>query len=138
MIYLFTDFLDGYIARKYNLTSKLGRLLDHTIDKVALIILGWALVKYKRLPEWIFYVLIIREIVVLMGSLFLIRYHKIVPGSNIFGKIGIFIISIGMLGYVAECLPVLRKFILLAGVILYITATITYFIKYLKITYVRY
>lgn len=29
----FTDFLDGYFARKYHLTSKLGGALDHIADK---------------------------------------------------------------------------------------------------------
>lgn len=33
MLLSFTDFLDGYLARKYHLTSKLGGSLDHIADK---------------------------------------------------------------------------------------------------------
>mgnify|MGYP005746297437 CR=1 FL=1 len=31
---IFTDFLDGYIARKFNAVSGLGKSLDATVDKV--------------------------------------------------------------------------------------------------------
>ena len=39
LIAIFTDFLDGYIARKYNVVSGLGKVLDATIDKVFFFIL---------------------------------------------------------------------------------------------------
>lgn len=34
VIAAFTDFLDGYIARKYNMTTDLGKLLDPIADKI--------------------------------------------------------------------------------------------------------
>ena len=34
MIACFTDFLDGHIARKYNLVTDLGKLLDPIADKM--------------------------------------------------------------------------------------------------------
>ncbi len=33
LAFSFTDFLDGYFARKYHMTSKLGGALDHIADK---------------------------------------------------------------------------------------------------------
>jgi len=39
----FTDYLDGYLARKYNATSQLGEILDPIADKILIIFLLFAL-----------------------------------------------------------------------------------------------
>lgn len=44
-----TDMLDGYIARKFNLTSRLGGLFDSYADKVIIIIMMFLLVVLHRL-----------------------------------------------------------------------------------------
>jgi len=56
-----TDFLDGYLARKYGLGSKLGKLLDPLADKLLInSVLIW-LVALGRVPAWLAVVLIGRE-----------------------------------------------------------------------------
>jgi CDP-diacylglycerol--glycerol-3-phosphate 3-phosphatidyltransferase len=49
-----TDYLDGFLARRYNLTTNLGKLLDPLADKL--------LVELHRLPGWMALVVISREI----------------------------------------------------------------------------
>ena len=39
----FTDYLDGYLARKFNLTSQLGEILDPIADKVLIVFLFFGL-----------------------------------------------------------------------------------------------
>ena len=39
----FTDYLDGYLARKYNATSKIGEILDPIADKILIIFLLFGL-----------------------------------------------------------------------------------------------
>ena len=39
----FTDYLDGYLARKYTLTSQLGEILDPIADKILIIFLFFGL-----------------------------------------------------------------------------------------------
>ena len=39
----FTDYLDGYLARKYSLTSQLGEILDPVADKILIVFLFFGL-----------------------------------------------------------------------------------------------
>lgn len=46
----FTDFLDGYMARRYNLITELGKVLDPFADKVMLITVLVSLYIWGRIP----------------------------------------------------------------------------------------
>ena len=56
-----TDFADGWIARRRNLTTLLGRFLDPVADKLLVMALLVELVALGRIPSWIAIVLIARE-----------------------------------------------------------------------------
>lgn len=64
-----TDWLDGYLARKFNSISDLGKLLDAVADKIFIIGLFCALLTFEFLPPWcLFLVLIViaREFLITM------------------------------------------------------------------------
>ncbi|MCM3500492.1 CDP-diacylglycerol--glycerol-3-phosphate 3-phosphatidyltransferase [Microbacterium sp. P26] len=70
-----TDGIDGYIARKYNIVSDLGKLLDPIADKaltglafVGLSILG-------ELPWWITIVVLVREIGITVYRFIVVSDH---------------------------------------------------------------
>jgi CDP-diacylglycerol---glycerol-3-phosphate 3-phosphatidyltransferase len=60
----FTDFLDGYLARNYNMESNLGKLLDPLADKLMVCTVLIFLIPLERAPAWIVAVIIGREIAV--------------------------------------------------------------------------
>lgn len=57
-----TDYLDGYLARRYNLVTTLGKLLDPLADKLLVIGAMIMLVELNRLPGWMALVVISREV----------------------------------------------------------------------------
>ena len=59
-----TDYLDGYIARKFKLKSKIGAILDPLADKVFTIIPFIWLSKYEVIPFWSLSILLIREFLI--------------------------------------------------------------------------
>ena len=65
-----SDSLDGIVARKYNLVSKLGIVLDPLTDRVVFIILLFWLNIY--VPDIILYSVLTRELLVLIGSLYVL------------------------------------------------------------------
>ena len=64
----FTDWLDGYLARRQNLTSTLGRILDPLVDKVLMCGLYICLLPFgvegRWLWPWMVTVIVARELVI--------------------------------------------------------------------------
>ena len=60
----FTDWLDGYIARRQNLITSLGKFLDPLADKILVSVTLIMLLSLNRVPAWIVAVIIAREVVV--------------------------------------------------------------------------
>jgi len=59
-----TDLLDGYLARKYQLVTNLGKLLDPLADKILVLGTMVFLVALNRLPGWMVVVVLSRELAV--------------------------------------------------------------------------
>ena len=60
-----TDFFDGYIARRLGQESELGRLLDPLADRIFIVALALALVAVGALPWWLTAVIVARDVVLL-------------------------------------------------------------------------
>lgn len=87
-----TDFLDGYVARKYNLITNLGKFMDPLADKmlvtaamIAIVDLGGVL-PAGQLPAWIVVMILLREFAV-SGIRLIAANEKIVIAASSLGKI---------------------------------------------------
>ena len=59
-----TDFLDGYIARKYNLITNFGKFMDPLADKILTISGMICLIELGRIPSWIVVIIVAREFII--------------------------------------------------------------------------
>lgn len=81
-----TDVLDGFIARKFNLISNFGKLMDPLADKLTQISVLTSLVKIDIIPFWILVIVILKELIMVMGASFL--YGKdVIVYSKWYGKL---------------------------------------------------
>lgn len=91
-----TDIVDGKIARKYNMTSDLGSVLDPLADKLLQVSVIICLTIGGNL-HWIFPVLIgVKELYMIVGAL-LLANKNIVGKANFFGKAAAFVFAIAIL-----------------------------------------
>ncbi|MFN3927271.1 MAG: CDP-diacylglycerol--glycerol-3-phosphate 3-phosphatidyltransferase [Pseudanabaenaceae cyanobacterium] len=59
-----TDWLDGYLARKLDMVTELGKVLDPLIDKLLVLAPLLALIELNIIPAWGVYLIMARELVV--------------------------------------------------------------------------
>ena len=123
-----SDSIDGIVARRLNQVSKLGTILDPVSDRIVfLLLLFWL---EDICPIWFFYGILIREILVMIGSLYVLTSTKTIKVSNI-GKLGTVLIFFSICFFVINSGNE-QSFFLLFGwfsLIFYYFVALEYFYK---------
>ena len=94
-----SDIADGFFARKFNQISELGKIIDPLADKILVILVVAYLYYYEIIPGFYFWIIILRDVIIFMGGIFVSnKIGKVLP-SNYLGKatvlsIGLFIIFV--------------------------------------------
>lgn len=91
----FTDFLDGYVARKYNMVSDFGKLFDPFADVLANMAVLFCFTIDKLLPSIFFLIILYREVSIVFVRMLAIK-KGLVIGAKMLGKIKtVLYISVG-------------------------------------------
>ncbi len=128
-----TDIADGFIARKFNLISNFGKLMDPLADKLTQISTLASLAIVHIIPIWILVIVLLKEFVMIVGASFL--YGKdVVVYSKWYGKLATVLFYIAIVislllnqfeitGFIANldlCIYYLALFATIFSLIMYI------------------
>ena len=80
-----TDFLDGHIARKYNLVTNFGKFMDPLADKLLVCGAMIALTEMGRIPSWVVIIIISREFII-SGFRLIAADNRVVIAASYWGK----------------------------------------------------
>lgn len=122
-----SDILDGYIARKYNMESKLGAVLDPLADKLVVFTILISFTHKEIIPGWILLVMGFKELVLIIGALilYLFKGRQVLP-SNIYGKLATIFFYVSIAGVLIKLPIIISKVLLAIMVILNVLALIKY------------
>jgi len=91
-----TDKIDGVLARRFGEITEWGKILDPLADKIGIAALGIVLLVLGRIPLWYMMVVLIRDVLILGGGIYLKQSRGMVLASNQSGKWAVGIVSLAM------------------------------------------
>src|SRR5258708_28821926 len=78
-----TDYADGIIARRYNLVTVFGQLMDPLVDKVMTMAAFICLVALRDIPAWVVIVIISREFLLTGLRLIAASHGRTLPAPKL-------------------------------------------------------
>ena len=78
----FTDWYDGYIARKLNIVSRWGQFMDPLADKILISAAFFVLAYLKVLFWWMVWIIVIRDFLITFLRIFALNMGKSVVTST--------------------------------------------------------
>ena len=93
-----TDWIDGYVARRFDQVTKLGKLIDPLIDRALLATAGLTLAALGIAPWWVILAIVGRDVLLLIGAFALFGGNPGIPVTRL-GKAATACLLIGVPGF---------------------------------------
>lgn len=130
-----TDFLDGFVARKFNMITELGKCIDPLADKLTHAALAGCLATKYPLLWIILGIMIVKEIYMLIRGWKMLKKNKKLPGALWFGKIStaVFFVSICLLLFWIDIPLMAANVLIVLSIALLVFAWVMYADAYRKL-----
>lgn len=89
-----TDWVDGYVARRFGQVSSVGKWLDPVADRTALIVIAVTFMVDGVAPAWLVWTIVIPDAILIINALILFHGPISLPVTNI-GKIRTALLLVG-------------------------------------------
>ncbi len=89
-----SDYLDGFIARKTNTISELGKMIDPIADKLCALVLFIYTVWIGWIPLWFLIFAMIRDSMIMLGSYYIKKKYNKVAMAIMSGKISVNVLAL--------------------------------------------
>lgn len=111
-----SDVLDGYLARRLNQITDLGKLLDPLADKLGLGISVIFVIIHRGFPIWSAGSLFLKDFLTIVAALLMVKKRGFVLMSNKWGKLNSWIWAFTVVIYITRIHLLERWFLILATV----------------------
>jgi len=88
-----SDMLDGFLARKLNQVTEVGKIIDPLADKAAMAVIVIKLFLIGEISAFYFFTIIFRDLIIFIGGIFVSKKLGRVLPSNKLGKITVLFIG---------------------------------------------
>lgn len=132
-----TDFIDGYVARRFDQVTRLGQILDPASDRLFIVTIVVGMVVSGLLPWWIVALVVGRDVILLLAGLVMLGGGARPPAVSRLGKTATFwmmwsfvpLLAAAIIGSGQDPQPVLYAIglgLLIASVALYYVVAVGY------------
>ena len=130
-----SDALDGWIARRFDLITNLGKVLDPLGDKMFTFSVLACMAIEEVIPIWIVFVVVGKELLMGLGGLLIHRKAKEeIPPSNVLGKAAtamFFVVCVLLMLF--EIPKPYSHIMILAALCVSLTAFVSYLLRFRRI-----
>lgn len=131
---VFSDYLDGLVARKRGEISELGKVLDPIADKLMAFFLFLYVVMLGWIPVWYFAIGVFRDLMIMIGSAHIKRVRGKVAMSIMSGKISVNIMAFYWMSvFFFREATVAQTWLMWISVAFMVYSFVDYWIRYKKI-----
>lgn len=128
-----TDFLDGYVARNFNMITELGKFIDPFADKLTQAALVFCLASRHKLMWYLVGLFILKEGFMAVMGIIMLRRGKKLDGAKWFGKVCTAVLYVVM--FILILLPSINDFIANNLIIICGIFMLMSFILYIQVFY---
>ncbi len=127
-----TDILDGYLGRRLNQVTNLGKILDPIVDKIVSMAMLGGLYFFRGLPLAFIIFKAVKELLLLPRGIIVLRRGSEAPSANRWGKAACVVLFAAMIPYVIDVLPGRRVYFLWIAAAAEIAALVGYYVEMLR------